>query len=65
MLALGTIVMIIIWRTSGAFFEAGQYYHGILWAGLISVLGALSTGYLLHYLQAWEAEHGRQGMKAR
>jgi hypothetical protein len=59
MLALSTIVLIIIWRTSGAFFSAGQYYHGILWAGLISVLGALSTGYLLHYLQAWEAAHGR------
>lgn len=65
MLALSTIVLIIIWRTSGALFEAGQYYHGILWAGLISVLGALSTGYLLHYLQAWEAAHGRQGTKTR
>ncbi len=34
-------------------------------AGLISVLGALSMGYLLHYLQAWEAEHGRQVQRER
>lgn len=56
-MSLGVIVMIAIWRLSGAFFACGQYYQGILWAGLISVLGALSTGYLLHYLQAWEAAH--------
>lgn len=59
-LALGVIVVIAIWRITAGLFESGQYYDGILWAGLISVLGALSTGYLLHYLQAWEAEHGRQ-----
>lgn len=59
-LALGVIVVIAIWRVTAGLFESGQYYDGILWAGLISVLGALSTGYLLHYLQAWEAEHGRQ-----
>lgn len=64
-LALGIIVTIAIWRISGAFFAFGHYYEGILWAGLISVLGALVTGYLLHYLQAWEAEHGRQKQRAR
>lgn len=59
--ALGVIVVTAIWRVSGAFFAMGHYYEGILWAGLISVLGALVTGYFLHYLQAWEAEHGLQG----
>jgi len=59
-LALGVIMLILIWRISGSFFGYGRYYEGVLWAGLISVLGALGMAYLLHYLQAWEAEHGRQ-----
>ena len=64
-LALGVIMLGLIWRISGACFASGQYYEGILWAGLISVLGALGIGYLLHYLQAWEAEHGRQAQRER
>lgn len=64
-MSLGMIVIIAIWRISGTFFACGQYYQGILWAGLISVLGALSTGYLLHYLQAWEAEHRQQKTTGR
>lgn len=64
-LALGVIVVILIWRVSSGFFKANHYYEGILWAGLISVLGALTTGYLLHYLQAWEAQQGRQKGKAQ
>ena len=59
-MSLGVIVIIAIWRISGLFFSLGQYYHGILWAGLLSAIGALSTGYLLHYLQAWEAAHAPQ-----
>jgi hypothetical protein len=64
-LALGVIMLVLIWRVAGACFAGGQYYEGILWAGLISVLGALGIGYLLHYLQAWEAEHGRQAQRER
>lgn len=64
-LALGVIVLIAIFRISGTFFALGQYYQGILWAGLISVIGALCTGYLLHYLQAWEAEHRQQNTLSR
>lgn len=59
-LALGSIIVIAIWRVSGAFFAYGQYYQAMLWAGLISVLGALAVGYLLHYLQAWEAQQRQQ-----
>lgn len=55
-LALGLIMLILIWRVSGALFSWGRYYEGVLWAGLISVIGALGIGYLLHYLQAWEAQ---------
>lgn len=55
-LALGIIMLLLIWRISGALFSWGRYYEGVLWAGLISVLGALGIGYLLHYLQTWEAE---------
>ncbi|MEN6644131.1 MAG: hypothetical protein ABFE08_16965 [Armatimonadia bacterium] len=64
-MALGIIVTLSIWRIAGGFFAYGQYYQGILWAGLISVLGALGTGYVLHYLQAWEAEQGQQKQRAR
>jgi len=64
-LSVGVIMLVLIWRISGACFASGQYYEGILWAGLISVLGALGIGYLLHYLQAWEAEHGRQAQRER
>lgn len=64
-MALGIIVTVSIWRVAGGFFTYGQYYHGILWAGLISVLGALGTGYVLHYLQAWEAEQGRKKQRVR
>jgi hypothetical protein len=64
-LGLGVIMLILIWRISGAFFAWGRYYEGVLWAGLISVLGALGMAYLLHYLQAWEAEHGRQAQRER
>lgn len=64
-LSIGVIMLILIWRVAGAFFGYGRYYEGILWAGLISVLGALSMGYLLHYLQAWEAKHGRQVQRER
>lgn len=63
--ALGVIVVTAVWRVSQGFFACGQYYQGVLWAGLISVLGALSTGYLLHYLQAWEAARGHQRQKVR
>lgn len=64
-LALGVIMLVLIWRIAGACFAGGQYYEGVLWAGLISVLGALGIGYLLHYLQAWEAAHGRQAQRER
>jgi hypothetical protein len=64
-LALGVIMLVLIWRIAGACFASGQYYEGILWAGLISVLGALGIGYLLHYLQAWEAAHGPQAQRER
>jgi len=64
-LAVGVIMLVLIWRIAGACFTSGQYYEGVLWAGLISVLGALGIGYLLHYLQAWEAEHGRQAQRER
>lgn len=59
-MACAVITLTGIWRVSGALLEYRLYYHAILWAGLIAVLGALATGYLLHYLQAWEAERGQR-----
>lgn len=52
--ALGAIVIITVWRIATAFLAANLYYHALLWSGLVSVLGALVTGHVLHYLQAWE-----------
>jgi len=57
-LAAGAITLISIWRFAGALVSYGLIYQAILLAGLISVVGALATGYLLHYLQAWEAGRG-------
>jgi hypothetical protein len=59
-LAAGAITAISIWRFAGTLAQDGLIYQAILLAGLISVVGALATGYLLHYLQAWEAEHGKR-----
>ncbi len=59
-LAVAIITLVTIWRVAGTLFSYGLLYQAILWAGLISVVGALATGYLLHYLQAWEAEQRKR-----
>lgn len=56
-LAAMVITLLTIWRIAGTLLAAGMLYQAILWAGLLSVVGALATGHLLHYLQTWEAEH--------
>lgn len=58
-LAVMTITLVTLWRIAGAMLRLGMLYQSILWAGMISVLGALFAGYLLHYLQTWEAERAR------
>lgn len=62
-LAAGVIIIVTVWRLAGPMFQSGHYHQGILWSGLISVVGALVTGYLLHYLQAWEAVQRRRHRK--
>jgi hypothetical protein len=51
--------MVTVWRVVGQMLSDGEYHYAVLWAGLISVLGALITGHLLHYLQSWEARRPR------
>jgi len=59
-MAIALIVVLTIWRVSGALLAGGDYYAAVLWAGLIAVLGAVFTGYLLNYLHYWEArKHSR------
>ena len=55
-LAILVIVVVTIWRISGTLLSEGDYYAAILWAGLIAVIGAIFTGYLLHFLHSWEAQ---------
>ena len=54
-LAVVIIVTLGIWYVAQRFISAGYYYHGILWAGLIAVSGAMFTVHFLSYLQSYEA----------
>ncbi len=59
-MAIALIVVLTIWRVSAALLAVGDYYSAVLWAGLIAVVGAVFTGYLLNYLHYWEARsHNR------
>ena len=59
-MAIALIVVLSIWRVSGALLAVEDYYTAVLWAGLIAVVGAVFTGYLLNYLHYWEArKHNR------
>ena len=53
---MAVIVVLTIWRVSWALIQSGDYYAAILWAGLIAVVGAVFTGYLLSYLHAWDSQ---------
>lgn len=54
-LAVTTIVTLSIWLAAQQFVSAGFYLHGILWAGLIAMGGAMFTVHFLSYLQSYEA----------
>ncbi|MFO7947488.1 MAG: hypothetical protein R6V19_11825 [Armatimonadota bacterium] len=60
-LALSAIMGLTIWRISGEMVRIGSYYLGILWAGLITVVGMILTSYVLNYMHAWEATHAPNG----
>lgn len=55
LLAVTAIITLSIWHVTQRFISAGHYYHGILWAGLIAVGGAMFTVHFLGYLQSYEA----------
>ena len=59
-LAMTVIIILTIWRVSGALLADGDYYSAILWAGLIAVVGAVFIGYLLNYLHSWDAAKSRR-----
>jgi hypothetical protein len=63
--AIMVVVVLTIWRISGTLLADGDYYAAILWAGLIAVIGAIFTGYLLHYLHSWEAQTRHRGQRTR
>ncbi len=54
-LCIATIATVTIWRVAGDFIRAREYFHGILWSGLITVLAAGLTFHVLNYLQSWGA----------
>ncbi len=58
-LAMTVIVVLTIWGVSGSLLGMGDYYGAILWAGLLAVVGAVFTAYLLSYLHSWHAEKSR------
>lgn len=58
LLAVTIIVTLSIWYVAQQFISAGYYYHGILWAGLIAVAGAMFVVHFLGYLQSYEAKLG-------
>lgn len=53
---MAVIVVLTVWRVSWTLIQSGDYYAAILWAGLIAVVGAVFTGYLLSYLHSWDAQ---------
>ncbi len=58
-LAMTVIVVLTIWGVSGSLLAMGDYYGAILWAGLLAVVGAVFTAYLLSYLHSWHAAKSR------
>ena len=60
LLSVGVIVTLSIWFIVQWLITAGYYYHGVLWAGLIAVGGAIFTAHFLAYLQTYEAREGEQ-----
>lgn len=51
-LALGAMGIVTLWYVVNRMFEQQLYWHAVLWAGLISIGGAVVTRVILHYLQS-------------
>ncbi len=54
LVSVGVVVTLSIWLVAPQLITAGYYYHGILWAGLIAVGGAMFATHFLAYLQTYE-----------
>ena len=54
-LAIVVMTVLAVWYAAQRSVSQGLYYHGILWAGLITVAAMILASYFLSYLQSSEA----------